>query len=52
MEEKPMLISSFPENGSFYDYYFTLDFSEWVKFNLDDAISDEVHHFQGFIPSQ
>jgi hypothetical protein len=43
--EKPMLISSFPEGGSFYEYYFTLDFSEWVKFDLEGALADESAHF-------
>lgn len=49
--EKPMLISAFPEGGSFYDYYFTLDFSEWVKFDLEDALADEGSHFDSFVPS-
>jgi hypothetical protein len=37
--EKPLLISNFPEGGSFFDYYFNLDTSEWEKFNVESAIS-------------
>jgi hypothetical protein len=49
--EKPMLISAYPEGASFYDYYFTLDFSEWVRFDLAGALGDEASHFESFVPS-
>ena len=39
-EEKPMLISDYPDNCSFYDYYFNLESSQWNKFSLELEISD------------
>jgi dynein heavy chain len=35
LDEKPMLISDYPENQSFYDFYFNLESNGWAKFSLD-----------------
>ena len=40
LDEKPMLISDYPENASFYDYYFNLDSSQWNKFSLQSEMDD------------
>lgn len=50
--EKPMLISGFPENASFYDYFFDLESSDWSKFNVDDAIRTAKHNYGDYLPSQ
>jgi len=47
-----MLISNFPEGGSFFDYFFNLDASEWVKFNVNDNIAAERETFLHSVPSQ
>jgi len=35
-----MLISDYPENCSFYDFYFNLESSAWNKFSLELEIAD------------
>jgi len=50
--EKPMLISGFPENASFYDYFFDLESSDWSKFNVDDEIMTAKHNHSDGVPSQ
>ena len=52
MPEKPMLVSDYPEEGSFYDCYFNLDTSGWTKFSLDMAINDAQLSFGEQLVSQ
>ena len=51
-EEKPMLISDYPEEGSFYDCYFNLESSGWTKFSLDLEMNDAKIAYSGRVPSQ
>jgi len=47
-----MLISNFPEKGSFYDYYFCLDKSDWKKFDVEHEIFESKQNYDSFILSQ
>ena len=40
LEEKPMLISDYPEGVSFYDCWFNLESSQWNKFSLQQAMDE------------
>jgi hypothetical protein len=40
LDEKPMLISDYPLNCSFFDYYFNLESNGWAKFNLEMHMND------------
>lgn len=51
-DERPMLISNFPEQQSFFDYYFDLDYSQWAKFSLEKEMENCNHIFSTMIPSQ
>lgn len=51
LEEKPMLISDYPENASFFDYFFNLESSAWNVFNLEMARNDASIKFSSLIPS-
>ena len=50
--DAPMFISNFPETGSFQEYYFDLDESEWVKFDLNSEIKNSLQRFRKLVPSQ
>ena len=52
LEERPMLISDYPEDASFYDYYFNLDSSGWTKFSLEVELNDAQIAFSNVVPSQ
>jgi len=52
LDEKPMLISDYPENASFYDYYFNLDSAQWNKFSLQTEMDDAQIGFTAMVPSQ
>lgn len=47
LEEKPMLISDYPEATSFYDCWFNLESSQWNKFSLQQAMDEANIVFQG-----
>ena len=40
LEEKPMLVSDYPEDASFFDYWFNLETSGWTAFSLEQAASE------------
>jgi hypothetical protein len=40
IDEKPMLISDYPEKKSFFDYYFNLESNGWAKFSLEMDMND------------
>lgn len=46
-----MLISDYPEEGSFYDCYFNLESSGWTKFNLELEMNDATIAFSNRAPS-
>jgi hypothetical protein len=50
--EMPILVSNFPQGGSFTDYYFSLELTEWVKFSLEDSIDSAKYKYEKSIPSQ
>ena len=50
--EKPMLISDYPENSSFYDYYFNVEGSGWSKFNLEVELSEAKLAFNDQMDNQ
>lgn len=52
LDVKPMLISDYPENQSFFDFFFNLESSAWNVFNLDMARNDASIRFTSLIPSQ
>ena len=52
LAEKPMLISEFPENASFFDYFFNLDSSQWNAFSLELALSEATIDYGTKVPSQ
>lgn len=47
-----MLISDYPENASFYDYWFNLSTSQWSKFSLQQEMDDARLHFTDQAASQ
>ena len=47
LEEKPMLISDYPEETSFYDCWFNLESSQWNKYSLQQAMDEANIAFQG-----
>jgi hypothetical protein len=47
-----MLISDYPENSSFYDYYFNVEGSGWSKFNLEVELSEAKLAFNDQMESQ
>lgn len=51
LEEKPMLISDYPENTSFYDCFFNVEGSGWSKFQLAVEMSDAKLAFGDCIDS-
>ena len=51
LDVKPMLISDFPENQSFFDFFFNLESSAWNVFNLDMARNDASIRYTSLIPS-
>jgi hypothetical protein len=52
LPEKPMLISEFPQDASFYDYYFNADSSQWSAFSLELALSEAQIDYGARVPSQ
>ena len=52
LDEKPMLVSDFPEKASFFDYYFNLESSNWSKFSLEMAMNDAQIVYSSQLPSQ
>ena len=52
LEDKPMLISDFPENQSFYDYFFNLDSSKWNPFSLEMALNEAQIDYASWVPSE
>ena len=46
LDEKPMLISDYPEKKSFYDCWFNLESSQWNKFSLQQAVDDANISYQ------
>jgi hypothetical protein len=52
LEEKPMLISGYPENASFFDYFFNLESSQWNKFSLEMELNDAQIAYNELLPSQ
>lgn len=52
LEEKPMLISDYPEDASFFDCYFNLESSGWTKFSLEMEMNDAQIAFGNSVPSQ
>jgi hypothetical protein len=52
LEERPMLISDYPEEQSFFSCYFNLESSSWKKFNLDLEMSDAQVAFNLLAPEQ
>ena len=52
LEERPMLISDYPENSSFYDFFFNLESSQWNKFSLEMEMSEAMIGFNTKVPTQ
>lgn len=40
LDEKPMLISDYPEDYSFYDCYFSQDTNGWKPFNIEEEMAN------------
>jgi hypothetical protein len=47
-----MLISDYPEDASFFDFYFNLESSGWTKFSLEMEMNDAQIAFSSAVPSQ
>jgi len=47
-----MLISEFPENASFFDYYFNLDSSQWSAFSLELSLNEAQIDYNARVPSE
>lgn len=52
LPEKPLLISEFPPNASFYDHFFNLDSSQWNAFSLELALTEAQIDFGARASSQ
>jgi hypothetical protein len=51
LPEKPMLISEFPEKGSFFDYFYNVDSSSWNAFSVELALGEAQVDFSEKVPS-
>jgi dynein heavy chain len=52
MLERPLLISNYPQDASFFDYYFDLDRNDWAAFDVKQEIEGATSVYHGLIPSQ
>lgn len=52
LQAKPLLISNFPREASFFDFFFDLDANDWVRFDVARDLERATSIYQGLIPSQ
>ena len=46
------MVSNFPTDGSFYDFYFDIDACAWTRFSLEQELKAAKRTFNLMIPSQ
>ena len=52
LEEKPMLVSDYPEGVSFFDCWFNLETSGWTPFSLEQAANEAQIDYTNRMSSQ